>query len=575
MGTATKHRFNETEFAPTKFRSAGRHPRLGPHALSATLIVLVCASCLKFSGAIETPSQPASDSLPEASQARADLDKESPKANPSAPKPATVESADDKDRPPLPDNIRGPVKAPEDLSPGLYALIDTNKGLLTAKLFYRRVPLLVANFVGLAEGSLYCNRQGHPFFDGLKFHRVIGNLSAQTGKPQNHDGPGYHIPPEFNPDLSHDAPGVLAMINLGPDEQIGSQFYIAKKPLPWLDSRNPVFGKVVRGLDHLDEIKRGDKIRQVNIHRVGEAAKKFVVDQATFDNYLKIVKEGGDPSKLFREKEKEEEEVPDQRTAKRPDADDSAPEETAQAVEAKSSGETTTPPSESEELPEDARSEANDKPAQNEMPAPKDENDQTVTIPKGRAALLVVNPQNYIFGKDGVARTPYINGLLTNGLLERMKKLVERCRANSVPVVYVKRAGNLAKWPTTPQANVIRAKLEGLDPGERKRQLAIVAALKPKNGEEEVVFEQSANDMFTQQLDGILRRDKAETLIIIGAMADETIKLVTAEAFEQGFSPITLSDCLAAPTSSARIYAIRMVLPVYAIVTDTNNLNIK
>jgi peptidylprolyl isomerase len=173
----------------------------------------------------------------------------------------------------------------EQLPDGLYAEILTNKGTIICSLEFQKVPLTVANFVGLAEGTLKTGgAAGRKFFDGLTFHRVEPGFVIQGGDPKGDGsgGPGYAIPNETRPDLRHDAPGVMAMANSGPDTN-GSQFYITMRAAAWLDGGYSVFGHVVQGMDVVKAVKPGDRMTSVRILRLGGAAGAFTVTQKSFD----------------------------------------------------------------------------------------------------------------------------------------------------------------------------------------------------------------------------------------------------------------------------------------------------
>lgn len=176
----------------------------------------------------------------------------------------------------------------KDLADGLYAKFDTSKGEILAVLHYRKVPLTVINFAGLAEAKIPAGQKSpKKFYDGLIFHRVIKDFMIQGGDPTGTGtgGPGYKFPDEFAPELRHDSAGILSMANAGPGTN-GSQFFITHKATPWLDGRHTVFGKVIEGQSVVDKIEKGDKINSVSIIRVGEDAKAFQTDQAAFDAAL-------------------------------------------------------------------------------------------------------------------------------------------------------------------------------------------------------------------------------------------------------------------------------------------------
>ncbi len=165
----------------------------------------------------------------------------------------------------------------EAMGSGVYADMETTKGNILIKLHYKRVPNTVANFVGLAEGTKKSNKPaGVPFYDGIVFHRVIDNFMVQGGDPDGsgRGGPGFQFEDEFDQDLKHDRPGILSMANAGPNTN-GSQFFITHLPTPWLDNKHSVFGVVEKGMDVVNSIVKGDKIKHVKIIRVGDEAKKF------------------------------------------------------------------------------------------------------------------------------------------------------------------------------------------------------------------------------------------------------------------------------------------------------------
>jgi peptidylprolyl isomerase len=164
------------------------------------------------------------------------------------------------------------------LPPGLYAEIQTTKGNILLFLEFQKVPLTVANFVGLAEGELDSGVKpvGTAYYDGLLFHRVIKDFMIQGGDPKGDGtgGPKYKFKDEFHTDLKHSSAGILSMANAGKFTN-GSQFFITHKDTPWLDGKHAVFGKVVEGQDVVNAIVQGDKINHIEIIRRGKDAKKF------------------------------------------------------------------------------------------------------------------------------------------------------------------------------------------------------------------------------------------------------------------------------------------------------------
>ena len=160
---------------------------------------------------------------------------------------------------------------------GIYAKFTTPKGEILVQLEHEKAPGTVGNFVALAEGNLEnsVKGQGTPYYDGLKFHRVIPDFMIQGGCPQGTGtgNPGYKFEDEFHSDLKHDAPGKLAMANSGPATN-GSQFYITHVPTPWLDGKHTVFGTVIDSQEIVDAVAQGDDMK-VEIIRVGADAEAF------------------------------------------------------------------------------------------------------------------------------------------------------------------------------------------------------------------------------------------------------------------------------------------------------------
>jgi peptidylprolyl isomerase len=181
------------------------------------------------------------------------------------------------------------ILADDELPNGLYARMETSKGTIIIELEFKKTPMTVANFVGLAEGTIkHSNRSSKRFYDGLIFHRVIKDFMIQGGDPlgTGRGGPGYKFPDEFHPDLKHSGPGILSMANSGPNTN-GSQFFITHKDTPWLDGAHTVFGHVEKGQDVVDATQQGDRIKSVKIIRVGSEAEAFKVTQEIFDRLIK------------------------------------------------------------------------------------------------------------------------------------------------------------------------------------------------------------------------------------------------------------------------------------------------
>ena len=144
-----------------------------------------------------------------------------------------------------------------DVEKSYHATIKTARGDIELELSPEYAPKTVNNFVFLTH-------QG--FYDGVSFHRVIGNFMIQGGDPTGtgRGGPGYRFEDEFegNP-LTHET-GVISMANAGPNTN-GSQFFITHSPQPHLNGKHTVFGRVVSGQDVVDAISQGDVMIGVTI----------------------------------------------------------------------------------------------------------------------------------------------------------------------------------------------------------------------------------------------------------------------------------------------------------------------
>jgi len=139
------------------------------------------------------------------------------------------------------------------------AVINTNMGTIEIELFADKTPKTVENFVGLANKGYY---------DGIIFHRVIADFMVQGGDPTGTGRGGESLwggkfEDEFVSELRHDTPGILSMANAGPSTN-GSQFFITLVPTPWLDGKHTIFGKVINGMNVVEDIGKvktgpGDK----------------------------------------------------------------------------------------------------------------------------------------------------------------------------------------------------------------------------------------------------------------------------------------------------------------------------
>jgi len=141
------------------------------------------------------------------------------------------------------------------------AEIHTDKGVMKVEFFEKDAPKTVENFVNLSEDG---------FYDGLTFHRVIPNFVVQGGCPEGTGvgGPGYSIDCELTGDNQFHDKGVLSMAHAGRNTG-GSQFFIChgRENTSHLDRQHTCFGKVVEGLDVIDQIRAKDVINKIVVIR--------------------------------------------------------------------------------------------------------------------------------------------------------------------------------------------------------------------------------------------------------------------------------------------------------------------
>jgi len=180
------------------------------------------------------------------------------------------------------------------LENGVYAHIYTNRGEIVARLEYENVPMTVANFVGLAEGTI--NNAafgiGRPFYTNSKWHRVDSNHVIQGGVADisGRAAIGYSYPNEIHEGLSHENAGVLGIANAGPNTN-GSQFYITLGDRSYLDGNYSLFGYVVKGMDVVYAIKKNDIIERIDIQRIGRKAERFKPVTRSFFKMVEKAKE--------------------------------------------------------------------------------------------------------------------------------------------------------------------------------------------------------------------------------------------------------------------------------------------
>lgn len=139
------------------------------------------------------------------------------------------------------------------------AEIHTAKGVMKVEFYEKDAPNTVDNFIKLSKEG---------FYDGLTFHRVIPNFVIQGGCPQGNGtgGPGYKIDCELTGDNQYHDKGVLSMAHAGRNTG-GSQFFIChnRENTQHLDRNHTCFGRVIEGVDIVDQIKAGDKIEKITV----------------------------------------------------------------------------------------------------------------------------------------------------------------------------------------------------------------------------------------------------------------------------------------------------------------------
>jgi len=141
------------------------------------------------------------------------------------------------------------------------AHFTTTEGNFSVQLFDDVAPKTVANFTGLAEGTVEWTdprtnkKSTAPYYNGTVFHRVIDGFMIQGGDPlgQGTGGPGYKFADEFHPKARHSKAGILSMANSGPNTN-GGQFFITLAETSWLDNKHSVFGEVTSGMDVVQKI---------------------------------------------------------------------------------------------------------------------------------------------------------------------------------------------------------------------------------------------------------------------------------------------------------------------------------
>ncbi|MBI3654311.1 MAG: peptidylprolyl isomerase [Acidobacteria bacterium] len=145
------------------------------------------------------------------------------------------------------------------------AILETTKGKITVELYEDQAPITTGNFIDLIEKN---------FYDGLSFHRYEPGFVIQGGDPRGNGTGGYVDPQtgserrirlEVSPELKHGSAGALAMARSSNPDSASSQFYITLGPAAFLDMNYAVFGRVVDGIEVVNQLRVGDKMNQVTL----------------------------------------------------------------------------------------------------------------------------------------------------------------------------------------------------------------------------------------------------------------------------------------------------------------------
>ena len=167
------------------------------------------------------------------------------------------------------------------------ATLHTNHGAIKINLFGNHAPKTVANFEGLATGTIEWKdprtgavQTNTPLYNGVIFHRIITQFMIQGGDPTGTGmgGPGYQFGDEINSELSFNEPYKLAMANAGPGTN-GSQFFITTAPTTWLFGKHTIFGEVA------DEVSKKvvDKIEAVPTGAQDKPLEPVVIESITIE----------------------------------------------------------------------------------------------------------------------------------------------------------------------------------------------------------------------------------------------------------------------------------------------------